>query len=147
MTRCRRQSLVEAIGSKTNQLTVDVDRVTSDALRAIETRGQAFSQSMLSHGTEVARTISSFWAPAAFTFVVMHWGDTGWLAIAAFVVAASFGLHPSARAADRFAADHFTGPKRRAAAGRRPAACHPCALGLPSCHGIAGTRRDSYLRP
>jgi hypothetical protein len=55
----KRGTLVEAIGAKTNQLTVDVDRVTSDALRAIETRGQTFSQSMLSHGSDVARTITS----------------------------------------------------------------------------------------
>jgi MFS family permease len=59
---------------------------------------------------EVARTVSSFWAPAVFTFVVMHWGDSGWLAIAAFIVVASFGLHPSARAAQRFAGAHFTRP-------------------------------------
>jgi hypothetical protein len=51
-----------------------------------------------------------FWAPAAFTFAVMHWGDTGWLAIAGFVIAASFGLHPSARAAERFAASQFKLP-------------------------------------
>ena len=40
----KRGSLVEAIGAKTSQLTVDIDRVTSDALKSIETRGQAFSQ-------------------------------------------------------------------------------------------------------
>ena len=55
----KRGSLVEAIGAKTNQLTVDIDRVTSDALKSIETRGQTFSQSMLSNGTDVARTITS----------------------------------------------------------------------------------------
>lgn len=56
---------------------------------------------------EVAKTISSFWAPAAYTFAVMHWGDTGWLAIAGLVVVACVGLHPSARMAERFAAAHF----------------------------------------
>src|SRR6202795_3347186 len=55
----KRGSLVDAIGVKTNQLTVDIDRVTSDALRAIETRGQTFSQSVLSNGADVARTITS----------------------------------------------------------------------------------------
>jgi hypothetical protein len=55
----KRGTLVEAITAKTGQLTVDIDRVTSDALRAIETRGQSFSQSMLTHGTDVARTITS----------------------------------------------------------------------------------------
>jgi hypothetical protein len=36
-----------------------MDRVTTDALKSIETRGQAFSQSMSTHGTEVARNITS----------------------------------------------------------------------------------------
>ena len=55
----KRGTLVEAIGARTNQLTVDIDRVTVDALKSIETRGQTFSQSMLSHGSDVARTITS----------------------------------------------------------------------------------------
>ena len=41
------------------QLTTDIDRVTADALKSIETRGQAFSQSMSTHGSDVARTITS----------------------------------------------------------------------------------------
>ena len=55
----KRGSLVEALGAKTNQLTVDIDRVTTDALKSIETRGQAFSQSMVTNGSDVARTITS----------------------------------------------------------------------------------------
>ena len=55
----KRGTLVEAIGAKTNQLTVDIDRVTADALKAIETRSQTFSQSMLGNGSDVARTITS----------------------------------------------------------------------------------------
>jgi hypothetical protein len=55
----KRGALVEAIGAKTVLLTADIDRVTSEALRSIETRGQTFSQSMLGNGTEVARTITS----------------------------------------------------------------------------------------
>jgi chaperonin cofactor prefoldin len=55
----KRGSLVEALGGKTSQLTLEIDRVTSDALKAIETRGQAFSQSMMGNGTDVARTITS----------------------------------------------------------------------------------------
>ena len=43
----KRGPLVEAIGAKTNQLTVEIDRVTADALKSIETRGQTFSQSMI----------------------------------------------------------------------------------------------------
>jgi hypothetical protein len=55
----KRGTLVDAIGAKTGQLTLDIDRVTSEALRAIETRGHAFSQSMTTNGTDVARTITS----------------------------------------------------------------------------------------
>ena len=55
----RRGSLVEALTAKTTQLTTDIDRVTADTLKSIETRGQAFSQSMTTHGSEVARTITS----------------------------------------------------------------------------------------
>ncbi len=57
--------------------------------------------------SEVARAIGSFWAPAAYTFFVMHWGSTGWLVIAAIVGVGSLGLRPSARAAARFAARNF----------------------------------------
>jgi MFS family permease len=59
---------------------------------------------------EVASTLSSFWAPAAYTFLAMHWGAKGWLVIAGIIVAAGFGLRPSARAAERFAARHFEHP-------------------------------------
>src|SRR6201996_9027853 len=45
---------------------------------------------------EVARTIGGFWAPAVFTFMVMHWGTPGWLVIAAIIVVAGACLHPSA---------------------------------------------------
>ena len=55
----KRGSLVEAHRRQDHQLTIDIDRVTADALKSIETRGQAFSQSMLSHGSDVARTITS----------------------------------------------------------------------------------------
>ena len=59
MIDSKRGSLVEALGSRTNQLTVEIDRVTTDALKSIETRGQGFSQSILSNGTDVARTITT----------------------------------------------------------------------------------------
>ena len=55
----KRGTLVEALGAKTNQLTVDIDRVTTDALKSIESRGHAFTQSMVTNGTDVARTITS----------------------------------------------------------------------------------------
>src|SRR5207237_2349000 len=52
-------TLVEAISARTNQLTVDIDRVTSDALKSIETKGHTFSQSMLSNGSDAARAIAA----------------------------------------------------------------------------------------
>ncbi len=55
----KRGLLVEALGAKTNQLTTDIDRVTTDALKSIESRGQAFTQSMVTNGTDVARTITN----------------------------------------------------------------------------------------
>ena len=55
----KRGALVEAIGAKTSLLTSEVDRVTAEALRSIETRGQGFSQAMLGNSTEVARNITS----------------------------------------------------------------------------------------
>jgi MFS family permease len=66
---------------------------------------------------EVAKTLAGFWAPAAYTFLVMRWGDGGWLVIAGFVVLAGAGLHPSARAAERFAAQHFVPPAEPATSG------------------------------
>ena len=62
---------------------------------------------------EVAGTLSYFWAPAAFTFMVMHWGTPGWLVIAGLIVVAGACLHPSARAAQRFAERHY--PRRETA--------------------------------
>ena len=52
-------TLVEALTAKTTQLATDIDRVTADALKSIETRGQAFSQSMSTNGADVARKINS----------------------------------------------------------------------------------------
>ena len=59
MIDSKRGTLVDALGAKANQLTVDIDRVTADALKAIESRGQTFSQTMLTNGTDVARTITT----------------------------------------------------------------------------------------
>ncbi|MBO0843655.1 MAG: MFS transporter, partial [Nocardioides sp.] len=47
-------------------------------------------------------TLGGVWAPAAYTFLAMHWGATGWLLIAAVVVLAAVCVHPSARAAERY---------------------------------------------
>jgi hypothetical protein len=56
---------------------------------------------------EVARTLSTFWTPAVYTLLVMHLGSGGWLLVAGFVVIGCAGLHPSARAAERFALANF----------------------------------------
>ena len=55
----KRGTLVDASTGKTSQLTLEVDRVTSDALKSIETRGQAFSHAMMGNGADVARIITS----------------------------------------------------------------------------------------
>ena len=47
------------------------------------------------------------WAPAAYTFLAINWGTPGWLLIGAIVVVAAIGIHPAARAAERYLqADH-----------------------------------------
>ena len=53
-----------------------------------------------------------------FTFLAMEWGTTGWLTIAAIVVVAGIGIHPAARAAERYLAT-------RTARDRRPACLNP----------------------
>ena len=42
------------------------------------------------------------WAPAAYTFLAMEWGAQGWLVIAGIIVLAAIGIHPAARAAERY---------------------------------------------
>ncbi len=56
-------------------------------------------------------TVGSVWAPAAYTFLAMNWGTTGWLIIAAIAVAGGVVAHPAARAAERYLATH-TSPAR-----------------------------------
>jgi len=55
-------------------------------------------------------TLGKVWAPALYTFLAMTWGAAGWVVIAAIVVAATAGLHPAARAAQRFLAAHGPPP-------------------------------------
>ncbi len=59
MIDSKRGSLVEALGNKTNQLNTDIDRITADALKSIEVRGNTFSQSIVANGSDVARTITN----------------------------------------------------------------------------------------
>lgn len=55
----KRGALVDAISGRANQFTVDIDRVTTDALKAIETRSASFSQTMGANGAEIARSITT----------------------------------------------------------------------------------------
>jgi MFS family permease len=50
---------------------------------------------------QLGYALGTVWAPAAYTFLATEWGSTGWLVIAALVVAAAVGLHPATRAAER----------------------------------------------
>ena len=54
--------------------------------------------------SQLGFTLGSVWAPAAYTFLAMEWGAQGWLVIAAIVVLAAIGIHPSTRAAERYLA-------------------------------------------
>jgi len=56
---------------------------------------------------DVAGALGSRWAPALYTFLAMSWAAEGWLVIAAIVVAATLGLGPSIRMAERFRDQHF----------------------------------------
>jgi len=56
---------------------------------------------------EVSGALGSRWAPALYTFLAMSWAAEGWLVIAAIVVAATIGLGPSVRLAERFRDEHF----------------------------------------
>jgi len=52
--------------------------------------------------SQLGYTIGSVWAPALYTFLAMQWGTPGWLLIAAIVLTAAVGIHPAARAAERY---------------------------------------------
>jgi MFS family permease len=49
-------------------------------------------------------TVGQVWAPAAYTFLAINWGTPGWLLIAGIVALAAAGMHPAARAAERYLA-------------------------------------------
>ena len=53
---------------------------------------------------QVGDTLGTVWAPAAYTFLAMEVGTVGWGIIAGIVVIAAVGIHPSARAAERYLA-------------------------------------------
>lgn len=55
-------------------------------------------------------TLGWVWAPATYTFLAINWGATGWLLIAGIVVLAVAGMHPAARAAQRYLDQHVAAP-------------------------------------
>jgi MFS family permease len=55
---------------------------------------------------ELSSTLGRVWAPALYTFLAMNWGAIGWLVIAAIIVLATIGVHPSTRLARRFLEQH-----------------------------------------
>ena len=58
---------------------------------------------------EVSRALGGQWAPWLFTGLALSWfhGGEGWLVIAAIIIAATIGLGPSIRLAERFRDTHF----------------------------------------
>lgn len=54
--------------------------------------------------SQLGGTLGSVWAPAAFTYLALEWGATGWVVIAAVIVLAVLGMGPAARAAERYLA-------------------------------------------
>lgn len=63
-----------------------------------------------SGASEIGGTLGRVWAPALYTFLALTWGAQGWLVIAAIIVAATIGLHFSARAGQRFLERHDLDP-------------------------------------
>lgn len=51
---------------------------------------------------EVFSTLGGGWAPVVYTFLALSWDGPGWLVIGAIVAVAAVGMHPAARAAERF---------------------------------------------
>lgn len=62
--------------------------------------------------SELGGTLGYVWAPAAFTFLAMEWGATGWVLIAGIIVLATVLMHPATRAAQRFVERYGLDPSR-----------------------------------
>ena len=61
---------------------------------------------------EVFSALGGRWAPAVYTYLALEWDGPGWPVIAAIVVVACAGLHPSARMAQRFLEREVPLPQR-----------------------------------
>ncbi len=57
-------------------------------------------------------TLGEVWAPAAFTWLALEWGTPGWITIAVVVVLGCTLMHPAARRAERYLAEHDLDPTR-----------------------------------
>ena len=51
---------------------------------------------------QLGYTLGTVWAPAAYTFLAIHWGTPGWILIAVIILLAAVAVGPSARAAERY---------------------------------------------
>ena len=86
---------------------------------------------------EFSGTLGRVWAPALYTFLAMNWGAAGWLLIAAIVAAATIGLHPSVRMAQRFLDQHGS-PAGRRRPSRRRGPRRTCAVDAGGSSALAG---------
>lgn len=60
--------------------------------------------------TSLFQALGNRWAPAVYTWLAMAWTHVGWLAIAAFPVAAALAMGPAAHACERFLEAHDINP-------------------------------------
>ena len=80
---------------------------------------------------ELSGTLGRVWAPAVYTFLAMNWGAAGWLLIAAIVVVATLGIHPSTRLARRFLEQHVPADVLADASASAPEPEEGLAVGPP----------------
>ncbi|GGN10017.1 MFS transporter [Terrabacter tumescens] len=81
---------------------------------------------------QLSMTLGKVWAPAVFTFLALDWGATGWLIIAAIIVAATIGIHPSTQLARRFLERHVPADVLADARASAPKPEEELVVGLPS---------------
>lgn len=61
---------------------------------------------------QLGYTLGTVWAPAAYTFLAMNWGPSGWAVIAAVVLVAAVAIQPAARSAEHYLRSHAPTPER-----------------------------------